>query len=71
VIGRRGWLFADSVAGANAAAIIYSLVETCKWHNIEPYDWFKYVLKKLPLCSENEYEELLPFNINKTLLTVC
>ncbi len=39
-IGRKGWLFADSVAGANAAAIIFSLVETCKQHNIEPYGWF-------------------------------
>ena len=68
VIGRKGWLFADSVAGANAAAIIYSFVETCKWHNIEPYEWFKYVLKNLPLCAENKYEELLPFNIDKNLM---
>lgn len=68
VIGRKGWLFADSVAGANAAAIIYSFVETCKWHNIEPYEWFKYVLKNLPLCSGDQYGELLPFNIDKNLL---
>ncbi|MBA2653558.1 MAG: IS66 family transposase [Gammaproteobacteria bacterium] len=69
VIGRKGWLFADSVAGANAASIIYSFVETCKWHGIEPYDWFKYVLKTLPLCSEHDdLELLLPFNIDKKLL---
>jgi transposase len=68
VIGRKGWLFSGSVAGANAAAIIYSLVETCKWHGIEPYDWFRYALKIMPLCSEDQHEALLPFNIDRKLL---
>jgi transposase len=71
VIGRKGWLFADSVAGANAAATLFSLVETCKHHRIEPYDWFRHVLQQLPLCrNETEIEALLPFNINPVLLTV-
>ena len=69
VIGRKGWLFADSVAGAEAAAIIFSLVETCKHHGIEAYDWFRYVLQKLPLCqSDAEIEALLPFNIDRALI---
>lgn len=69
VIGRKGWLFADSVAGAESAAIIFSLVETCKYHGIEAYDWFKYVLQQIPLCaSDDEIEALLPFNIDRTLL---
>lgn len=71
VIGRKGWLFANSVAGAHAAATLFSLVETCKHHNVEPYNWFRYVLQQLPLCqSESEIEALLPFNINRELLTV-
>jgi transposase len=69
-IGRKGWLFADSVAGAEAAATLFSLVETCKYHTIEPYDWFRYVLQKIPLCkSDDEIEPLLPFNIDTALLT--
>lgn len=68
-IGRKGWLFADSIAGAEAAATIFSLVETCKYHDVEPYDWFRYVLKQIPLCkSEDEIEALMPFNIDKNLL---
>ena len=68
-IGRKGWLFADSVAGANAAAVLFSLVETCKHHNIEPYDWFRYALKQMPLCkTDAEIEALLPFNVDKNLL---
>jgi transposase len=69
VIGRKGWLFADSVAGAEAAATIFSLVETCKYHGVEAYDWFKYVLQQIPLCkADDEIEALLPFNINRSLL---
>lgn len=71
VIGRKGWLFADRVAGANAASIIYSFVETCKWHGIEAYNWFKYVLKNLPLCPEDELEKFLPFNIDRKSLERC
>jgi transposase len=69
VIGRKGWLFADSVAGAEAAAIIFSLVETCKHHNIEAYDWFRYVLQQLPLCqSDAQVAALMPFYIDRELL---
>ena len=69
VIGRKGWLFADSVKGAEAAATLFSLVETCKHHQIEPYDWFRYVLQKIPLCrSSEEIAALLPFNIDRKLL---
>jgi transposase len=66
---RKGWLFADSVAGAEAAAILFSLIETCKHHKVEPYDWFRYVLQKIPSCqTQEEIKGLLPFNIDKQLL---
>jgi len=69
VMGRKAWLFADSVEGAEAAAIIYSFVETCKYHHIEAYNWFRYVLQALPSCQTlEEFEALLPFNIDKKLL---
>jgi hypothetical protein len=35
VIGRRNWLFADTVAGANASANLYSLLETCKVNGVD------------------------------------
>jgi transposase len=69
VIGRKGWLFADSIAGAEAAAIIFSLIETCKYHKVEAYDWFRYVLQQLPLChSDPDIEALMPFNIDQGLI---
>jgi transposase len=69
VIGRKGWLFANSVAGAHAAANIFSIIETCKYHKIEPYDYLRYVLQAIPQCHTIEdYEALLPYNINRELL---
>jgi transposase len=71
VIGRKGWLFANSVAGANAAAAIFSLIETCKYHNVEPYNYFRYILNILPQCQTLEdYEKLLPYKIDKSLLAI-
>lgn len=71
VIGRKGWLFADSVAGAHAAATIFSIIETCKYHQVEPYDYLRYVLDVIPQCNTIEdYEKLLPFNIDRSLL-IC
>lgn len=69
VMGRKAWLFANSVEGAESAAIIYSLIETCKHHHVQPYAWLKYVLQKIPTCQTlEEFEALLPFNIDKKLL---
>jgi transposase len=71
VIGRKGWLFANSVAGANAAATIFSIIETCKYHKVEPYDYLRYVLNALPQCQTiDDYENLLPYKIDKSLLTL-
>lgn len=64
VVGRRSWLFADTVGGANASANLYSLIETAKANNIEPYRYLVALFKKLPLAqSVDDYEALLPWNI--------
>lgn len=64
VVGRRSWLFADTVGGANASANLYSLIETAKANNIEPYRYLVVLFKKLPLAQTvDDYEALLPWNI--------
>lgn len=66
VIGRKNWLFSASIAGARAGEIIFSLIETAKAHNIKPYAYFRYILKKLPYATtEEELSSLLPFNFEK------
>ena len=61
--GRRNWLFNDQPEGAHASAVIYSLIQTCKMHRIEPYAYFAYVLAKIPTATSAEsLTELLPFH---------
>ncbi|WP_185234993.1 IS66 family transposase [Teredinibacter franksiae] len=62
-VGRRNWLFSDTPKGANASAIYYSLIETAKANGLEPYGYFKDMLKKLPYAETMEdLEKLLPWN---------
>ena len=64
VMGRKSWLFATSVAGANASANLYSLVETAKANGHEPYAYLLTVFTKLPAAKTLEdIEALLPFNL--------
>ena len=48
VVGRKGWLFSDTVEGAHASAVIYSLIETAKANNIKPGEWLEHILSVLP-----------------------
>jgi transposase len=61
-IGRKNYLFFGSDEGGKWAAIIYSLIETCKQHAINPYDYFKDVLTRLPTQLNSRLHELLPYN---------
>jgi hypothetical protein len=62
VIGRRNWIFAGSDSGGKRAAIIFSLVATCKLHGIDPFAYFRDVLERLPSHPINQIHELLPHN---------
>jgi transposase len=63
-VGRKNWLFSQSVAGADASATLYSLIESAKLNDIGTYDYLLYLFKKIPQCqSLEDYEKLLPYNI--------
>lgn len=47
-IGKKNWMFHDSVMGAQASAVIYRLSETAKLNNLRPYYYFKHLLTELP-----------------------
>lgn len=64
VVGRKAWLFCDTVGGANASANLYSLIETCKAHGVDPYRYLIALFKALPLAKTVEdYEALLPWRL--------
>jgi transposase len=61
-VGRKNWLFVASQRGGRAAAIAFSLIQTCKLHAVEPYAYLADVLRRLPSHPCNRVTELLPFN---------
>jgi len=64
VIGRKNWLFSGTPAGAEASALLYSLIETAKANRLEPYAYLRYIFEQLPTASSlEEYEALLPWNV--------
>jgi transposase len=64
VVGRKNWLFSATQDGAHASAAMYSLIETAKANNLDPYAYLRYLFKKLPFVeSTHDYKKLLPWNI--------
>ena len=69
VIGRKNWLFSGSPRGANASAAFYSLIETAKANDIEPYWYLRYLFTKLPYCEcEEDLRKLLPYQVTTEII---
>ncbi len=64
VIGRKNWLFSQSVKGVKASANLYSIIETAKANGLEPYAYLRVLFAKLPQATTvDKIEMLLPGNI--------
>jgi transposase len=71
VIGRKNWLFAGTPDGAKASADIYSLIETAKANNLEPYKYLRYLFEKIPFIEcEEDLRNLLPMNLKPEQLVL-
>jgi transposase len=65
VVGRKNWLFADTVAGARASANLYGLIETAKANRIEPGRYLAHLFAILPaVTSHQQIVDLLPQNVD-------
>jgi hypothetical protein len=62
-LGRKNWLFAGSDNGGHTAAIIYSIIETAKLNNINPWKYLQKVLATIQDHKANKIADLLPWNI--------
>ncbi len=61
-LGRKNYLFAGSHDAAQQAAMMYSLVATCKINGIEPYNWIKNTLSQISDYPANNLQKLLPIS---------
>ena len=58
-LGRKNWLFAGSDEGARRAAVLASLVETCKRHAIDAFSYLRDIFQTLPTFRGN-LADLMP-----------
>ena len=59
-IGRKNWLFCGSDDHAQAAANLFSLVASCKLHNLDPELYLAEVIRVMPYWPRQRYLELCP-----------
>ena len=64
VIGRKNWLFSQTATGANASAILYSIIETAKANDLNVFEYVMDCLEQLSK-PEADIERLLPWQFAK------
>ena len=61
-LGRKSWLFAGSDRGAERAAVMFTLIQTCMINNVDPQAWLADVLARIADHKINDLAALLPWN---------
>lgn len=64
VIGRKNWLFSQTATGANASAVLYSIIETAKANDLNVFEYVMTCLDELSQPDVN-IEQLLPWQFAK------
>jgi len=65
-VGRKNWLFVGSMDGGRTAAVISSIIASCKAHDVNPRDYLKDVLTQLA-NGETDLDSLLPHKWSATV----
>ena len=60
--GRKAWLFVGSDRGGERAAMMYSLIHTCRLNEVDPLAWLTDVLARIADLPQSRLHELLPWN---------
>ena len=65
-VGRKNWLFSKSQAGAEASAIVYSIVEMAKAYDLNIYGYLKFVLAHRPdeSWTDEQLATIAPWSID-------
>jgi transposase len=64
-INRKNVLFLGSVEHAAGAALMYSLMECCRMHQVDPFTWLLDILKRIEYHPKEQLVDLLPHNWKK------
>ena len=70
-LGRKNYLFAGSHSAAQRSAMMYTFFANCKIHQVNPYDWLKYVLENINHTSIQDLHKFYPQNFTKNQPKKC
>lgn len=59
-LGKKNWLFFGDANAGERSAIIYSIIESCRRHGIEPYTYLHDVLTRLPSMTNRHIKDIVP-----------
>jgi transposase len=65
-IGKKNWLFVGQAEAGQRSAIIYTLIESCRRRGLDPYNYLREVLTRLPNMTNHQIHEVTPAAWNNT-----
>ena len=66
-VGKKNWLFFGSEEAGTRNAVVMTLVQNCRMHGVNPYEYFKDVLERLPrMTNQDNVDQLTPLNWKKS-----
>ena len=60
-LGRKNWLFCNTVSGAVASSVVYTIIETAKANGLKPFQYLEYLLSIPPESEATNIDALLPW----------
>lgn len=65
-VGKKNWLFFGSDEAGTRNAVVFTLVQNCRMHGVNPYEYLKDVLERLPrMTNQDRLDQLTPLNWKK------
>ena len=59
-LGKKNWLFFGDAHAGERSAVIYSIIESCRRHGVEPYTYLHDVLNRLPSMTNRQIKDVVP-----------
>ena len=59
-VGKKNWLFIGEAGAGQRGAILYTVIESCRRRDIDPYTYLRDILTRLPHLTNHQISEVIP-----------
>ena len=59
-VGKKNWLFIGDADTGERSAIMFTLIEACRSRKIDPWEYLRDVLTRLPSMTTSQLDEVMP-----------